>query len=65
MRTSMSIDEFGNTYEYDLDTGERIDKYQTGEGIFDVIKSIGKKTVSKLTGKAAKDIATKAATKRQ
>ena len=64
MRTSFSIDDFGNTYEYDLDSGERIDNnYQLGDGILDVITSISKKVVSKLSGKTAKDVAKKAATK--
>ena len=66
MRTSCAIDSNGCTYRYDLDTGERIDEnYQSGDGILDVIKSVGKKVTTKLTGKAAKDIAQKAVKKAQ
>ena len=59
MRTSFAIDSFGNTYEYNLDTCERID-YQVGDGF---LKTITSKVVAKLTGKTAKDIAQKAVTK--
>ena len=65
MRISLAIDSYGNAYEYDLDTGERInnENYQIGDGILDTIKSVSKKVATKLSGKAAKDIAQKAATK--
>lgn len=64
MRTSFGTDLFGNTYEYDIITGERFyENDQTGDGIIDTIKSIGKKVASKLTGKATKDIAQKVVTK--
>ena len=55
MRTSIAIDSYGNTYEYNLDTGERIDKnYQMGDGILDTIKSVSKKFATKLSGKPLK-----------
>ena len=68
MRISYRVDKNGKMYKYDLDSFTRIDDesydiYQTGDGIFDAIKTVGKTVVSKLSGKTAKEIAKKAATK--
>ena len=64
MRISYKVDKNGKMYKYDLDSLTRIDDesydiYQTGDGIFDAIKTVGKKVVSKLSGKTAKEIAKK------
>ena len=68
MRITYRVDKNGKMYKYGLDSFTRIDDesydiYQTGDGIFDAIKSVGKTVVSKLSGKTAKEIAKKAATK--
>ena len=68
MRISYKVDKNGKMYKYDLDSLTRIDDesyniYQTGDGIFDAIKTVGKTVVSKLSGKTAIEIAKKAATK--
>ena len=68
MRIPYKVDKNGKMYKYDLDSLTRIDDesydiYQTGDGIFDAIKTVDKTVVSKLSGKTAKEIAKKAATK--